>query len=438
MTFQEVARKVLSGSAKPISAREIWDEAVRLGLDKQLDSHGKTPWESLSAKLYVQSKKPGSDIQKTGSKPALFFIGDQKPCATDKTCSTDTSVSSVAEPPIPDDPAQAASFSSKFYLPCLEVLCGHAPSPLGVQQILNEALSRNPSLGWGRANGAVRAAMMRAVARGTPIRMVPNSKPPLFYVENGTEASQRPSRIPLQKTYSFIECAEKVLREFAERKPMHYQDITRKAIDMGWLKSDGESPANTMNSVIGTDIKKRQLFVKHGKGYVGLFEWVDPIKDEVDKHNRKVRQKLLSHIRSMNPKNFEILIQRLLEEMDFLDPKVTPYSNDHGIDVRGTWRIADGIQIKMAIQVKRQRENVQAPVVQAIRGALIGSERGMIITTSDFSKGAREEAEDQRKSSTISLVNGEQLVELLVGNGVGITRENVEILRLKEDEPLFS
>ena len=139
----------------------------------------------------------------------------------------------------------------------------------------------------------------------------------------------------------------------------------------------------------------------------------------------------------MKPDEFETLIRMLLDEMDFIDTEVTKVSGDGGIDVRGTWRIADGIQIKMAIQAKRWKQNVQSPVVQAVRGSLSSSERGMIITTSDFSAGARREADDPAKASTISLVNGEQLVNLLIKYGIGITREQVEILEFDSNSGLF-
>lgn len=46
----------------------------------------------------------------------------------------------------------------------------------------------------------------------------------------------------------------------------------------------------------------------------------------------------------------------------------------------------------MAVQVKRWKSNIQSTVVQNVRGSLGASERGLIVTTSDFSKGAREEA----------------------------------------------
>ena len=70
--------------------------------------------------------------------------------------------------------------------------------------------------------------------------------------------------------------------------------------------------------------------------------------------------------------------------------------------------------------------------------SLSSSERGMIITTSDFSSGAKKEAEDPTKASTISLVNGEQLVKLLVKHGIGVTRDQIEILELDTDSDLFS
>ena len=127
-----------------------------------------------------------------------------------------------------------------------------------------------------------------------------------------------------------------------------------------------------------------------------------------------------------------------MEAMDFVDTVTTPSSGDGGIDVRGTWRVADGIEIRMAIQAKRWKSNVQAPVVQAVRGALTGSERGMIITTSDFSKGARDEAADPQKASTISLINGEQLVKLLVQNGIGVKTDSIEILEIDPESSVFA
>lgn len=337
----------------------------------------------------------------------------------------------------PETPHQ--KITSKFLPLCIDILRKNSPNPLGVGEIIRSAMLDNPDLNWKTCNGAVRAALLRAAKRSEEVRMVPNVSPPLFFVANGESVVEKPV-----KSYSYLDCAEKVLREFGSKQPMHYRDITAKALEQEWLVPEGKNPASVLNAVVGIDIRKRQSlrkparFVQHGKGYIGLAEWMSRgIRFQAEQHNNAIRDKLLASLHRMSPEAFENLVRALLDNMDFVDTEVTRLSGDGGIDVRGTWRIADGIQIKMAIQVKRWKANVQAPVVQAVRGALTGSERGMIITTSDFSKGAREEAEDQRRSSTISLVNGKQLVKLLEQYKVGVTSTPIEVLELDPESGLF-
>ena len=432
MTLRDLARTILSESLLPLTAQQVWNEAVKRGLDKQVATKGKTPDATVGAYLYTESKKPGSGIVATGSKPAQFSLSG--PLKQGGAGAQPPSV--VNEPPTTETKSK-----SRFLAPCLAVLRACSPAPKGVAEIIRAAMSANPALNWKSCNGAVRAALLRATKSNTPIRQVPGSVPPLFFIGDGP-VSQTPLRPP--KQYSFLECAQKVLREFGAKQPMHYRDITAKAQEQGWLVTDSENPAATMNALVGMDIRKRlavrkpQIFAQHGKGYIGLAEWMSRgIRFQAEQHNKSVREKLLAALHKLSPEAFEKLIRALLESMDFVDTEVTRLSGDGGIDVRGTWRIADGIQIKMAIQAKRWKANVQAPVVQAVRGALTGSERGMIITTSDFSKGAREEAEDPRRSSTISLVNGEQLVKLLEQYKVGISSTPIEILEFDPDSDLF-
>jgi restriction system protein len=433
MTLRELARTILAESLLPLSARQVWDEAVKRGLDKKTNAKGKTPDAAVAAYLYTQAKKPNSDIVATGSKPALFSLRTAA-----STPVTPTTRGSGAQPPFVGESETVPN--SRFYEPCLSVLRSHAPTPMGVSEIMKAAMAENPELKWKFCNGAVRASLLRAAKANTPIRQVPGTVPPLFFVGDGPV----PETPPRPKQFSFLDCAQKVLREFGAKQPMHYRDITATAQEQGWLVTDSENPAATMNALIGTDIRKRlasrkpQIFAQHGKGFIGLAEWMSRgIRFQAEQHNKSVRDKLLATLHRMSPESFEKLVCALLEKMDFVDTEVTRLSGDGGIDVRGTWRIADGIQIKMAIQAKRWKANVQAPVVQAVRGALTGSERGMIITTSDFSKGAREEAEDPRRSSTISLVNGEQLVKLLEQYKVGVSSTPIEILEFDPDSDLF-
>ena len=446
MQLCDIPKIILADSQIPLSAREIWDEAVKRGLDKAVVSKGKTPDASIAAYLYTKAKREGSEIVAQGAKPVRFRIRVAEAATSAPPAIAQQPILPAASqtiiPPTPNDGDKKQG--SMFLGKCLEVLQANSPSPMGVGQILKAILAAHPELPWKHANGAIRAALIRAAKHGETIKLVTDSIPPKFFVKSAATEAKPQVQLPhapqpTSNTFSFLKCAEEVLREFGGQQPMHYRDITKKALELGWLVSDGTNPENTMCARLGDDIRNRstsgqkQRFVRNGRGYFGLAEWIDPIQNEIDRHNAQMQKMLLGKLREMSPTDFENLLRRLLDEMDFLDTEVTKASGDGGIDVRGTWKVADGILIKMAIQAKRWKANIQAPIVQAVRGALKGSERGMIITTSDFSKGAREEADDPSKASTISLVNGEQLVKLLVQYGIGVKRKNIEILELDKD-----
>jgi restriction system protein len=90
----------------------------------------------------------------------------------------------------------------------------------------------------------------------------------------------------------------------------------------------------------------------------------------------------------------------------------------------------------MAVQVKRWKQNVQAPTVQQVRGSLGAHEQGLIITTSDFSTGARDEAE-RLDATPVGLMNGEQFVNLLVKYDIGVHRSTHDLIELGEgDSPV--
>ncbi|GAA7187963.1 hypothetical protein ID0440_07660 [Helicobacter pylori] len=51
MTYIELGKKVLEQAGKPLSVKEIWDRACEMGLDKERNGTGKTPWSSLGSQL---------------------------------------------------------------------------------------------------------------------------------------------------------------------------------------------------------------------------------------------------------------------------------------------------------------------------------------------------------------------------------------------------
>lgn len=240
---------------------------------------------------------------------------------------------------------------------------------------------------------------------------------------------------------SFNDCAQKVLEEFGAKKPMHYKEITEKALQTGWLMTGGKTPEATMYAQMITEIKRQQKrgerprFVQYGRGYVGLSQWMGRgLAFQIVQHNHQVRKILRERLLAMKPGEFEELISQLLTEMGFEMVEVTKLSGDGGIDVRGTLVISDVVRIKMAVQVKKWKlkNNIQAPVVQEVRGSLGVHEQGLIITTSNFSPGAVKEAAHADKTP-IALMNGEQLVMLLMEHGIGVHRSMPDLFEIDEE-----
>jgi hypothetical protein len=74
ISFLELARRVIENVGKPMTSGEIWQTAQRTGLVSLLNSTGKTPEESLAARLYTDVKKPSSLFLKLGSRPVKFLL----------------------------------------------------------------------------------------------------------------------------------------------------------------------------------------------------------------------------------------------------------------------------------------------------------------------------------------------------------------------------
>lgn len=245
------------------------------------------------------------------------------------------------------------------------------------------------------------------------------------------------------RTFSFTDAAEKILDQHGEKKPMHYRSITEKALEHGWLDTAGKTPEATMYAQIITEIKrnkkrgKQPRFAMHGKGYVGLAKWMGHgLTFEIEQHNAQIRKELHKRLFKLTSDGFEELIAQLLAEIGFEKIEVTSKSKDGGIDVRGTLVVGDVISTRMAIQAKKWKANVQAPTVQQVRGSLGAHEQGLIITTSDFSPGARKEAA-RPDATPVAIMNGEQLAMLLMAYGIGVSRSSTDLFDLDSQFPSF-
>lgn len=241
-------------------------------------------------------------------------------------------------------------------------------------------------------------------------------------------------------TLSFTDAAEHILNTQQEKRPMHYKQITEQALEQGLIQTEGKTPAATMYAQILTEIKRVKRrgevprFVKHGQGYVGLRKWMgEGLAFQIERQNRTTRKKYKQRLMSMPPEDFEALVGQLLGAIGFEDVQVTSKHNDGGIDVRGTLVVGDVIRTTMAVQVKRWKNNVQAPTVQQVRGSLGTHEQGLIITTSGFSAGAKEEAA-RPDAIPVALMDGDRLVRLLIEQDIGVERHTYDLIELGNHE----
>ncbi|SHL24369.1 hypothetical protein SAMN05720469_15113 [Fibrobacter intestinalis] len=79
-SFLNLAEDVLKTAAAKdniysLTHKEIWDAACKYGFDKKINSTGKTPWETIGARLYVDLRDNTSTIfAKVGEKPTKFAL----------------------------------------------------------------------------------------------------------------------------------------------------------------------------------------------------------------------------------------------------------------------------------------------------------------------------------------------------------------------------
>ncbi|MBM7584649.1 restriction system protein [Bacillus pakistanensis] len=151
---------------------------------------------------------------------------------------------------------------------------------------------------------------------------------------------------------------------------------------------------------------------------------VDPltvVKEKLDELKSELADNLLKQLRNVHWMKFEDIVVELLTVMGYGDGQVTQRSNDEGLDgvIKEDKLGLDNIYV----QAKRYAANnaVGRDVVQSFSGALDGkgARKGVFITTSYFTNGARSYAE-RLDSKKIILIDGIELSKLMITHNVGV------------------
>lgn len=154
-------------------------------------------------------------------------------------------------------------------------------------------------------------------------------------------------------------------------------------------------------------------------------------------YKNNIKRQILDHILDCHPSFFEQLVLNLLLEMgygsDELSGRVLGKSHDGGID-GVIYEDKLGLS-KIYIQVKRNDSSntIGRPLLQAFVGAMQDVQKGVFITTSSFTKEARNYAEKQQQKS-LKLIDGDLLAELIIKYGIGLEKvQTYTVYKINED-----
>ena len=147
-----------------------------------------------------------------------------------------------------------------------------------------------------------------------------------------------------------------------------------------------------------------------------------------------LRDELVSLLQQVTPQRFERMIVDLLTAMNYGggDPTkglMTRASGDGGIDgiIHEDALGLDAVYIQAKRYAPENR--VGRPDVQRFIGSLTGegATKGVFVTTSDFSKEARDYID--RVQHRVVLINGQRLAQLMIQNGVGVRARQTYLIQ---------
>lgn len=250
------------------------------------------------------------------------------------------------------------------------------------------------------------------------------------YQPSGRQTVYR-SRIGWARTYLYkaglIEQIKRTHYQISEEGKRVLNDTSIKTIDYKFLRSyqtflDFQRP------------KQRKTVINK--------EELSPEEEFIESYNQlkeSVKNDLLELTLESSPDFFEELVVNLLVSMGYGGTiedagEAIGTSGDEGID--GIIK-EDILGLDMIyIQAKRWQGTVGRPEIQKFAGSLAGkqAQKGVFITTSDYSQGAKEFI--QNIAMNIILINGDELTEFMYKYNVGVTAKNTYVLK-DVDEVFF-
>ncbi len=166
-------------------------------------------------------------------------------------------------------------------------------------------------------------------------------------------------------------------------------------------------------------------------------EILEEIYDEL---STNLSLELLSEIKNRSSKDFEYLVLDVLSALgygtDMIQSKIrTGGPHDQGID---GIIIQDPLALdNIYIQAKRWENLIGSDIIDKFAGSCkrAGAIKGVILTTSYFTQPAKQAAEEQGKAGIkIALIDGDQLVQIMIDKDIGVKLKDKYIIKEKYDD----
>jgi len=138
-----------------------------------------------------------------------------------------------------------------------------------------------------------------------------------------------------------------------------------------------------------------------------------PTSEPVKRVEENISALVLERLLELDPDEFEILVTELLTALGF-EAEKTRKTRDEGVDVEGTLNVYGFAGVDLSVQVKRHTitNTIGPKPIKDFRASVPERAQAAFVTTSRYTKPAREEAEKEG-FKRIGLIDGQQLVDIL-------------------------
>jgi hypothetical protein len=149
------------------------------------------------------------------------------------------------------------------YLEAAHLILAEAGSALSEEEMVARAIAKGLIKPSGKSPVKSIGVVLRRASQN-PASAFENAGPRLWQLKPSSDTEQ---------PVSMREAAHQILKKAG--RPLHYREITRRAIRLGMIRPEGRTPALTLRARMGDDMNRNPEtpFVRVGDGTYALKEW---------------------------------------------------------------------------------------------------------------------------------------------------------------------